>query len=103
MKLRNFALVLSAATLLPIFAYAGNDMPAPVTKNEPLEVINAATHSLRDQVLASFVRDLYREPVAYITLPVARDADPLNAVNAVLRCENSAAINAGIAGDLRYC
>jgi len=78
-------------------------MPAPVTKNEPLEVIKTASHSLSDQVLASFVRALYREPVAYTTLPVARDADPLNAVNAVLRCKNSAAIHAGIAGDPRYC
>jgi hypothetical protein len=123
MKLRNFALTLSTAALLPTFAYAGSNMdavsasfdrdinrgfsvgymPASVTKAELMEAINIGSHSGRDQVLASFVRDLYREPVIYKTLPAGRDADPLDAINAALRCGNSITINAGITGDLGYC
>ena len=123
MKLRNFALALGTAALLPTFAYAGDNMdaisasfdrdlnreysvryvPATVTNADPLDIINTALLSGPDPVRASFERDLYREPVAFSTLPAGRDADPLDAINAALRCGSSGTINAGITGNPGYC
>jgi hypothetical protein len=123
MKLRNFALALSAAALLPTFAYAGDNMdaigasfdrdlnreysvryvPSTVINADPLDIINVALLSGPDPVRASFERDLYREPVAFNTLPAGRDADPLDAINAALRCGDSATINASIASGHISC
>lgn len=83
MKLNKFALTLTAAALLPTFAFAGTDEVAasferdlhrePATSQtmliareaDPLvDAIYTALYSTTDQVLASFERDLNREPVA---------------------------------------
>lgn len=115
MKLRNLALALSAAALLPTFAYAGSNMDAISASFDrdlsreysvryaPSTVTNAALLTGPEPVLASFERDLYREPVAFNTLPAGRDADPLDAINAALRCGNSATINASIASGHNSC
>ena len=122
MKLSNFAVALGLAALLPTFANAGDNMdaisasfdrdlnreysvryvPSSVTTIDPLDMVNVALLSEPDQVRASFERDLNREKVAFSTFPEGRDADPLNEINAVLRCGNSVTFNAGITGNL-YC
>jgi hypothetical protein len=123
MKLRNLALALTTAALLPTFAYAGDNMdaisasfdrdlnheysvrhlPATVTDADPQKVINVALRKEHDQVLVSFVRDMYREPVAFETLPASGNSDPLDGINATLRCENSSTINASITSNLNHC
>ncbi len=122
MKLRNFALALSAAALLPTFAIAGDNMdaisasfdrdlnreysvryvPSTLTRVDPLDVINVTLLAGPDQVRASFERDLNRKKIAFSTLPEGRDSDPLNGINAALRCGSSGTISAGITGNL-YC
>lgn len=123
MKLRNLALTLTAAALLPAFAYAGDNtdvisasferdlnrefsvryVPATVTDADPMDVVNVALRAGPDPVLASFERDLYREPVAFKALPARSAADPLDEINFTLRCENTGTINAGINRDLKRC
>lgn len=123
MKLRNLALALSTAALLPAFAYAVDNsgaisasfdrdlnreysaryVPATVTAADSLDVINVALRAGPDQVLASFVRDLYREPVAFKALPDSGAADPLDEINIALRCANTGTINASIKRDLNRC
>lgn len=85
MKLKKFVLTLTAAALLPAFAYAGTD---PVTASferdmvrEPVEIASVAgnldafttefyiaLNGTDDPVLASFDRDMYRAPNAVITI-----------------------------------
>ena len=96
MKLNKFVLTLTAAALLPTFAYAGTDAIAasferdlhrvPVTTQavsissatDPLtEAINAALYGTTDQVLASFERGLYRVPVATQNVSITSVTDPL--------------------------
>jgi len=123
MKLRNLALTLTAAALLPTFAYASNNtdaisasfdrdlnrefsvryVPAHVTYADLLDVINVALRAGPDPVLASFERDLYREPVAFKTLPASGNADPLDVIDVALRCENTNFINASINPELNHC
>lgn len=105
MKLNKFALTLTAAALLPTFAYAGTDevvasferdlqrVPVNYTvavagEADPLAgIFNAALYGTADQVLASFERDLYREPTTSSAVIVG-EVDPLvAAVNAVLWSE----------------
>ena len=64
MKLNKLVLTLTAAALLPTFAYAGTDA-----------------------VVASFERDLYRAPAAADAVMIAGEADPLAAINAALWSE----------------
>lgn len=79
MKIRNFALALTAAALLPTFAHAGTDAVAAsferdldrgavvsrfVGATDPLaDEFHAALSGTTDAVLASFERDMNREPV----------------------------------------
>lgn len=94
MKLRNFALALTAAALLPTFAYAGTDAvvasferdmyrepinSAAIFAGEPepfMVEFNTALYGTTDLVLASFERDMYREPVDS-AITVAGEADSL--------------------------
>lgn len=94
MKLNKLVLTLTAAALLPTFAYASTDEIAasferdlyrePVNtvaviagETDPLtDVFNAALYGTTDPILASFERDLYREPVN-TTAVIGREADPL--------------------------
>jgi hypothetical protein len=123
MKLRSLALTLTAASLLPTFAYAGintdaisasfdrdlnreysvTHAPVKVTDADPLDVINVTLLSGPDPVLASFERDLYRVPATFKALQDNVDTDPLEAVNIVLRCENSNIFNADIVHNLNHC
>lgn len=123
MKLRNLALTLTAAALLPAFAYASSNtdaisasfdrdlnrefsvryVPAAVTNADPLDMINVTLRAGPDPVLASFERDLYHAPFAFNTLPASGAADPLDAINVALRCENTGFINVSIKHDLNHC
>lgn len=93
MKLRNFALVLTTAALLPTFAHADavsdsfeRDMnhKQVVSQNtgfvgttDPFaDVFYAALSGTTDAVLASFERDMNHEPVSQDTV-FASSADPL--------------------------
>ncbi len=94
MKLRNLALALTAAALLPTFAYAGTDAVAASFERDLYRVpvnstvaiagepdpfaaeFNTALYGTTDPVLASFERDLYREPVNSAIM-VAGEADAL--------------------------
>jgi len=64
MKLRNLALTLVAAVFLPTFAFAGDNT---------------------DAISASFDRDLNREFSARYVPAAVTDADPLDAINVMLR------------------
>lgn len=79
MKLNKFVLTLTAAVLLPAFAYAGATNSAPAVTGEPDSFtvqFNTALYGTDDPVLASFERDMYREPIdAGIT--VAGETDVL--------------------------
>ena len=98
MKLTKLALTLTAAALLPTFAYAATDEVAASFERDlqrgttiqvvaaakagaadPLvNAINVALYGTTDQVLASFERDLNREPTVTGTVMVAgAAADPL--------------------------
>ncbi|MEO8332662.1 MAG: hypothetical protein ABI479_09525 [Gallionella sp.] len=123
MKPRYLALALTAAVLLPTFAYADDDtdaisasfdrdltreievryLPATATDADPLDVINVALRASPDPVLASFERDLDREPVAFKALPARDDSDPLDVINAALRCNNTGTISASIQHELNRC
>lgn len=81
MKLNKLVLTLTAAALLPTFAYADTDAiaasferdmyrepinSAAATTGKPdtfMVEFNAALYNATDPVLASFERDMYREPV----------------------------------------
>jgi len=123
MKLRNIYLALTSAALLPTFAYAGENwdvvgasfdrdinreysvryVPATVANADPLNAINDTLFKETDLVLASFVRDLYRAPVASRTFPDGMVADPLDEVNIALSCENSDIFNARFFRDMNRC
>jgi len=64
MKLRNLALTLAAAVFLPTFAYAGDNT---------------------DAISTSFDRDINREFSARYVPVTVTDADPLDAINVMLR------------------
>lgn len=78
MKLRNLALALTTAALLPTIAYAGDNTDAIRASfdrafNHELSVMadadkvgatSVALNNESDQVLASFERSLYRDPVS---------------------------------------
>jgi hypothetical protein len=102
MKLNKLALTLTAAALLPTFAYAAAD---PVTASfdrdlqrgavigsiltmndtDPLLVVNEILNREPDAVVASFDRDLYRAPGATRPVMFAGTADPLGAINIAFR------------------
>lgn len=107
MKLNKFALTLTAAALLPTFAYAGTDavvasferdlqrgaaiesiksLPVAKENADPLvDAINVALYGTDDQVLASFERGLYRTPAATQAVIFAEATDPLvDAINVAL-------------------
>lgn len=101
MKFTKFALTLTAAALLPTFAYATADevvasfdrdlqrgaVIRPITlmnDADPLVIVNATLNKAPDAVATSFERDLYREPVNSAVM-VAGTADPLlDAINIAL-------------------
>lgn len=105
MKLRNLALALTAAALLPTFAYAGDDtdpirasfdrelnrgfapqyLPVAKADADPLGATNIALRKEPDQVLASFERELYHEPAVFEVVLVNKEADPLDAIFADLK------------------
>ena len=119
MKLNKIVLTLTAAALLPTFAYAGTDAVAtsferdlyrdPVNsaamiagEADPLTVeFNAALYGKVDPVLASFERDLYRDPVN--SAAVIAGEDPLAvAFHAALRNElGKPVVQATVAGSRR--
>jgi hypothetical protein len=123
MKLRNFALTLTAAALLQTFAYAGDNtdaihgsfdrdinreftfryLPANVTDADPLDAVNVALLSGPDPVLASFKRDLNHEPVQFKAMPTDGGDDPLDSINVALRCGNIGTINASIDAKHNRC
>jgi hypothetical protein len=93
MKFNKFALTLTAAALLPTFAYAAADEVvasfdrdlqrgavirpiAFMNDADPLVIVNAILNKAPDAVTASFDRDLYREPVETEVM-IAGTADPL--------------------------
>ncbi|MDP2759046.1 MAG: hypothetical protein Q8O64_01390 [Sideroxyarcus sp.] len=99
MKLNKFALTLTAAALLPTLAYAAGDevaasferdlqrsfaIESPVavagTRSDPLDIVNTILNKETDAVVASFDRDLYREPVNS-AVAFTETADPLDAIN----------------------
>lgn len=104
MKLNKFALTLTAAALLPTFAYAATDEVvasfdrdlqrgavirsiAFMNDADPLVIVNDILNRAPDAVVASFDRDLYRyrESVATQTVWLAGAADPLvDAINVAL-------------------
>jgi len=106
MKLTKLALTLTAAALLPTFAFASADPVAAsfdrdlqrntaiesviVAKSDadPLDIINKILNQTPDVVVASFDRDLYRAPTATPAAP-AWAADPLEAINVAFRSEGS--------------
>lgn len=106
MKLKKFALTLTAATLLPTFACAATDevvasferalhhapsasrtVPHDRAADPLVEAISVALNGTTDEVLASFERDLNRAPTAADAAVIAGEADPLAAINAVLWSE----------------
>jgi len=111
MKLRYFTIALTTAALLPTLAFAGDNMdaisasfdrdlnrefaveyvPSAEAINDPLDAINVALRAEPDQVLASFERALYHEPVIVKTEVAWTDAtpDPLDVINVAFRSEQS--------------
>ena len=102
MKLNKLVLTLTAAALLPAFAYANTDNvvasferdlhrsatveAVAITQDvaDPLtDAIRIALYGTNDPVLASFERDLNHEPVSPVVM-IAGEADPLNIVNNIL-------------------
>lgn len=94
MKLRNLALVLTTAALLPTFAHADAVLASfeRDMNHEPVlsqnTVIASSADSLADAtdaVLASFERDMNREPAATRNTSLAITAEPLvDAANTAL-------------------
>lgn len=104
MKLNKLALTLTAAALLPTFAFAGTDQVAAsferdlqrgmnieavaVAKTDVVDpLVKAISVALNgsDQVLASFERDLHRDPTITPTVLIAQATDPLvYAINVAL-------------------
>ncbi|OGS95216.1 MAG: hypothetical protein A3G79_00845 [Gallionellales bacterium RIFCSPLOWO2_12_FULL_57_18] len=95
MKLNKLVLTLTAAALLPTFAYAGTDavvasferdlhrgvtvesLAVAKAEADPLDIVNNILNKEEDAVVASFERDLYRAPAATQTVLAAKAADPL--------------------------
>ena len=104
MKLRNLALALTAATLLPTFAYAGDNTDAIRASFEREYNLGSAIHIALpgepDQILASFERDMYREPAALAAVTVTGDADPLAAIFTALRDEETDQVRASFERDM---
>lgn len=101
MKMNNFALVLSAAALMPVTACADEVVAsferdlqrsftvAPAvavvqTRHDPLHIVNHILNREPDTVAASFDRSIYRQP-ANIAAVHTREADPLDAINIAFR------------------
>lgn len=113
MKLNKLALTLTAAALLPTFAFAGTDQVAAsferdlqrgqniesvsVAKTGTIDplvyAIDVALNGHADQVLASFERDLHRAPTLSSAVLVAQAADPLVvAINVALNGSANVAV-----------
>lgn len=113
MKLNKLALTLTAAALLPTFAFAGTDQVAAsferdlqrglniesvsVAKTGTIDplvyAIDVALNGHADQVLASFERDLSRAPTLSPAVLVAQAADPLvDAINVALNGSANVAV-----------
>lgn len=101
MKMNNFALVLSAAALMPVTACADEVVAsferdlqrsftvAPAvavvqTRHDPLHIVNHILNREPDTVAASFDRGFYRQS-ANFAVAIAREADPLDAINIAFR------------------
>lgn len=110
MKTNIFASTLIAAALLPTLAYAAADEVAASFERDlqrgviaeprmsvvkawadPLDIVNTILSREPDAVVASFDRDLYRQP-AYFAAMNARADDPLDAINIAFRSVESNAI-----------
>ena len=107
MKLNKLVLTLTAAALLPTFAYAGTDavvasferdlhrgvtvesLAVAKAEADPLDIINSILNREPDAVVASFDRDLYREPTT-VAAVTAAEADPLDVINVAFRSEPDA-------------
>lgn len=82
MKTKKFALTLTAAALLPTFAFAATDeviasFERDLQRGVTVETRTAAKTDAEDAVLASFDRDMYREPAATQPAQIDSAADPL--------------------------
>ncbi|HUW25446.1 MAG TPA: hypothetical protein VMW07_02850 [Gallionella sp.] len=105
-KLNKFALTLTAAALLPTFAYAGTDevaasferdlyrepttitVAAVASEADPLDIINSTLNKEPDAVFASFERSIYHKPTTFSVVAATTEVDPLVvAINAVLWSE----------------
>lgn len=88
MKLRKLALALTTAVLLPTSAYAGDNTDAVIASFD--RAFNRGIVVQADPVLASFERDLYREPSAIAVASVSGEPDPVNEIiNVALRCNKT--------------
>ncbi|EKD99195.1 MAG: hypothetical protein ACD_23C00085G0001 [uncultured bacterium] len=118
MKLNKLALTLTAAALLPTLAYAATDEVAASFERDlqrgitaepivtvakawpdPLDIVNHILNKEIDAVVASFERSLYREPFNPAVV-IAREADPLDAINIAFRYVESNAVLASFQRDL---
>lgn len=124
MKLNKFALTLTAAALLPTFAFAGTDQVAAsferdLQRGQSIESVSVAKTGMidplvyaidvalnchADQVLASFERDLYRVPTASGVALAGAEVDPLTAaINVALWSEaGKPAVSVATAGGHRH-
>lgn len=93
MKLRNLALVLTTAALLPTFAYADavlasfeRDMNHEPVLLQNTDIASSADSlpDVTDTVLASFERDMNREPTVTRSTSLAITAKPVDAINTAL-------------------
>lgn len=119
MKLNKFVLALSAAALLPTFAYASADpvavsferalqhstaiVSATVAKSEadPMDIVNNILNQKQDIVVASFDRDLHRMPTAAAAI-FSGAADPLDTINVAFSSSEPNALIASFQRDLYH-
>ncbi|OGS98218.1 MAG: hypothetical protein A3F73_01905 [Gallionellales bacterium RIFCSPLOWO2_12_FULL_59_22] len=100
MKLNKFALTLTAAALLPTFAFAGTDEVAASFERDMVrgavfvkideiaasfdrDIVLRGAPAEADPIVASFERDMHREPTVN-TVMIAGEPDPLAAIHAAL-------------------
>ena len=111
MKLNKFALTLTAAALLPTFAFAATDevlasferdlnrgasIAAPMiaqTEADPLDIVNSILNREPDAIVASFDRNLYHQADTFAAaIPADVQADPLAGINVAFRSEPDAIV-----------
>ena len=118
MKTNKLALTMTAAALLPTLAYAATDEVAASFERDlqrgisaesivtvakawpdPLYIVNHILNQETDAVVASFDRSLYHEPFNSAVV-IAREADPLDAINVAFRHVEPNAVLASFQRDL---